>query len=118
AVRFAHERVVVRVGGGDAGAFELSVHDDGVGIPPEKMDVLFTRFNQLERARGADGRKGTGLGLAICKEIAALHRGRIDVASAPGTGTTFRLVLPAGAPAPPPPPHGAMRGGADEGGSQ
>ena len=101
ALRFAHERIVVRIRGGAEGSFELSVQDDGVGIPPEKKSLLFTRFNQLERTRAPDGHKGTGLGLAICKEIAGLHRGRIDVVSEPGKGTSFLLSLPAaGASAP------------------
>ena len=95
ALRFAHARIAVRIRGGAAGALELSVEDDGVGIPPEKKNLLFTRFNQLERARAPDGYKGTGLGLAICKEIVGLHRGRIDVASEPGKGTSFLVSLPA-----------------------
>ncbi len=61
ALRFAHKLIGVRVRGGDGGAFEFSVQDDGVGIPPEKMNLLFTRFNQLERTRAPDGYKGTGL---------------------------------------------------------
>ena len=108
ALRFAHERIVVRIRGGDAGAFELSVSDDGVGIPPEKKNLLFTRFSQLQRVRAPDGYKGTGLGLAICKEIVALHRGRIDVVSEPGKGTSFLVSLPA---AEAPPPLAACRGG-------
>ena len=95
AIRFARKRIVVRIRDGAGGAFELSVQDDGVGIPPEKKTLLFTRFNQLERRRAPEGYKGTGLGLAICKEIADLHRGRIDVVSEPGKGTSFLLSLPA-----------------------
>jgi signal transduction histidine kinase len=94
ALRFAHALIVVRIRAGASGDFELAVQDDGVGIPPEKKNLLFTRFNQLERERGTDGYKGTGLGLAICKEIVALHRGRIDVVSEPGRGALFLISLP------------------------
>jgi signal transduction histidine kinase len=106
ALRFARALITVRVGGAAEGAFELSVEDDGIGIPPEKKNLLFTRFNQLERTPAPGGYKGTGLGLAICKEIAGLHRGRIDVASEPGKGTRFLVTLPA-APAHPAPARGA-----------
>ncbi|HXT01658.1 MAG TPA: ATP-binding protein [Elusimicrobiota bacterium] len=103
ALRFARSRISVRIRAAASGDFELSVQDDGVGIPPEKKSLLFTRFNQLERQRGPDGYKGTGLGLAICKEIVALHRGRIDVVSEPGQGALFLITLPAaGAAAAPP----------------
>ena len=117
ALRFAHAHIAVRIRAGAGGNFELSVQDDGVGIPPEKKSLLFTRFNQLERQRAPDGYKGTGLGLAICKEIVALHRGRIDLVSEPGQGALFLISLPAkGAAATP--PFGAVRGGAADRGDQ
>ena len=94
AIRFARARVAVRSRGGSGGRFEVSVQDDGEGITPEKKELLFTRFSQLERKPGSDGYKGTGLGLAICKEIVGLHRGRIEVESEPGRGTTFLVALP------------------------
>jgi signal transduction histidine kinase len=111
AIRFARGLIVVRVRASAEGALELSVQDDGIGIPPEKQKLLFTRFSQLERARAGDGYKGTGLGLAICKEIVGLHRGRIDLVSEPGKGTLFLVSLPA-AGAATPPPIAAARGGA------
>ncbi|MDE2491325.1 MAG: response regulator, partial [Elusimicrobia bacterium] len=94
ALRFARSRVSVRAARGAGGALELSVSDDGVGIPPERRALLFTRFAQLERRREPGGYKGSGLGLAICKEIVRLHRGRIEADSEPGRGTTFRASLP------------------------
>jgi signal transduction histidine kinase len=111
ALRFARARVVVRLGAESAGFHELSVSDDGVGIPRDRMDLLFTRFGQLERARGGGGYKGTGLGLAICKEIADLHRGRIEADTEPGRGTVFLVRLPRDG-AKTPPPLAMLRGSA------
>lgn len=97
AIRFARTKITVRLGG-DAELLELAVEDDGVGIPPEKRELLFSRYGQLERRRDVNGYKGTGLGLAICKEIVTLHRGTIEADSQPGRGTVFSVRLPAGAP--------------------
>jgi signal transduction histidine kinase len=76
----------------------LTVSDNGVGIPPENMARLFEAFFTTKGALGGrvyDGKSaGTGLGLAICANIVADHRGRIDVSSKPGHGSTFSLVLP------------------------
>jgi two-component system sensor histidine kinase SenX3 len=73
---------------------DISVADQGIGIPPEELDRVFERFYRSDRARSrATG--GTGLGLAIVKHIATNHGGRVDVTSAPGVGSTFTLRLPA-----------------------
>ncbi len=89
----------------------VSVRDTGIGIAPELLPRLFTRFTQGDSgaARRYDG---SGLGLAISDEIVRLMGGRIDVQSAPGQGSTFQVVLPlergegtaAVAPAPTAPP--------------
>lgn len=94
ALRFARSRVRVRLARGTPSGVELRVEDDGIGIPPEKQGLLFSKYAQLDRPRGPEGYKGTGLGLAICKEIVALHHGVIKVESAPGKGTTFSVLLP------------------------
>jgi two-component system sensor histidine kinase SenX3 len=84
--------VVSRRGDGDR--VDISVADQGIGIPPEELDRVFERFYRSDRARSrATG--GTGLGLAIVKHIATNHGGRVDVTSAPGVGSTFTLRLPA-----------------------
>lgn len=101
ATRFARSRVAVRSGRGPGGEYQLTVADDGEGIPAEKRAVLFTRFCQLERKKDAEGYQGTGLGLAICKEIVNQHRGRIEALDAPGGGTAFLVTLPAAVEAPP-----------------
>ncbi len=73
------------------GAVEVSVHDDGPGIPLEKQDRLFEKFYRVDAGGVAPG---TGIGLAICKGLVEAHGGRIGVESAPGSGTTFRFALP------------------------
>jgi two-component system sensor histidine kinase KdpD len=72
-------------------AVELSVHDDGPGIPAASQRHLFEKFY---RAPSATGAPGTGIGLTISKGLVEAHGGHISVESAPGEGTTFRFTLP------------------------
>ena len=71
----------------------LRVRDEGRGIPADALSSIFERFSQVD-ASDARERGGTGLGLAIVRTIAERHGGRVDVASAPGVGSTFSIVLP------------------------
>jgi two-component system, OmpR family, sensor kinase len=71
----------------------LSVTDHGIGIAPADHKQIFQRFFRTDVARGHT-KKGTGLGLAICSWIAELHKGRVEVKSALGQGSTFTVVLP------------------------
>ncbi len=73
----------------------LSVSDEGPGIDEEHLPRLFERFYRVDKARSRS-LGGTGLGLAIVKHIALLHRGRVEVESELGRGSTFRICLPAG----------------------
>jgi len=76
------------------GGVELAVSDTGDGIPREDLPRIFERFYRVEKGR-ARSRGGTGLGLAIVKHVAEVHGGRVEVESATGRGTTFRILLPA-----------------------
>ncbi len=72
----------------------LKVTDTGIGIEPEDLRHIYTRFWRGDRSRSrATG--GTGIGLAIVHELVRAHDGHIDVDSAPGRGSQFRVVLPA-----------------------
>ena len=71
----------------------LSVTDQGIGIAPKDHQRIFDRFFRTDEAR-AHTKKGTGLGLAICSWIAEFHRGRINVQSDVGHGSTFTVTLP------------------------
>ena len=75
----------------------LSVADQGIGIASDDQARIFHRFYRTDDAR-AHTKKGTGLGLAICTWIADSHKGRIDVTSEPGVGSTFTVTLPLAAP--------------------
>lgn len=78
----------------------LEISDTGPGLNAEQVARLFQRFEQADGARTAQRYGGSGLGLAICQELAAAMDGRIDVQSAPGRGSCFRVSLPlASAPA-------------------
>jgi two-component system sensor histidine kinase MtrB len=71
----------------------IAVRDYGVGMTPAAMDRVFDRFWRADPSRQrVTG--GTGLGLAISLEDAALHGGWLEVWSAPGEGSCFRLTLP------------------------
>lgn len=80
------------------GHVEVSVVDNGTGIPAEEVDRIFERFYRLDPARQRST-GGTGLGLSIVKHVAASHGGDVRVRSVPGDGSTFTLLLPAAAPA-------------------
>jgi PAS domain S-box-containing protein len=71
----------------------FSVTDHGRGIPPEKLESIFERFQQVD-ASDSRQRGGTGLGLAICKSIVKQHQGEIWAESTLGEGSTFYFTLP------------------------
>jgi two-component system, OmpR family, sensor histidine kinase SenX3 len=73
---------------------EITVSDNGIGIPAAELDRIFERFYRVDYARSrANG--GTGLGLAIVKHIAAIHGGAVSVWSQVGQGSTFTIKIPA-----------------------
>ncbi|MCL4397752.1 ATP-binding protein [Patescibacteria group bacterium] len=80
-------------------AIIISVSDTGMGIAPEALPELFSKFKQLQPS-DASHNKGTGLGLVIAKGIVESHGGTIFVQSKVNEGTTFYIVLPQTAPVP------------------
>ncbi|MDN3955376.1 sensor histidine kinase [Sporolactobacillus laevolacticus] len=70
----------------------LMISDSGCGISDQDLPHIFDRFYQADSAR--TGQRGTGLGLSIAEWIVKKHRGKIEVESAPGKGTTFIVQLP------------------------
>jgi two-component system sensor histidine kinase SenX3 len=80
------------------GNVEISVADEGIGIPEKDLERVFERFYRSDPARSrATG--GSGLGLAIVKHVATNHGGTVQVSSVEGLGATFTLRLPAELPA-------------------
>jgi signal transduction histidine kinase len=98
AVKFSHEngeiRLAVSLVRETAYACELriSVSDDGIGIPPEQQDKLFTTFEQLQSGTSREF-GGTGLGLAITKRIIEMMGGSIEVKSEVNKGATFTVTV-------------------------
>jgi two-component system sensor histidine kinase SenX3 len=75
------------------GVIEVTVTDQGVGIPEGDLDRIFERFFRVDQAR-ARNTGGTGLGLSIVKHVVQIHGGDIRVWSQPGSGSTFTIRLP------------------------
>ena len=75
------------------------VRDDGVGVDPDEVRNLFTRFSHGKRHTATAGRERYGIGLALVREIALAHRGDISMTPTPGGGATFTLTLAAAPPA-------------------
>lgn len=85
--------VVLRVSSPDDQHVRFDVEDTGIGVPKEQQEAIFNAFRQGD---GTARRKfgGSGLGLSIAREFADLLQGHVSVASTPGQGSTFSLVLP------------------------
>jgi len=99
AVKYNRRGGTVHLRAGDArdGTSWIEVEDDGPGIAPEDQLRLFEPFERLGREHGAI--EGSGIGLALSRRLIGLMDGRIEVDSAPGRGSLFRVRLPS-APAP------------------
>ena len=100
AVNYSASGTHVGIGARRAGdAVEVTVTDQGEGIPAAEQERIFERFYRVDAARSrATG--GTGLGLAIVKHVCANHGGRVTVWSQEGRGSTFTMTLPAAADRP------------------
>jgi len=75
------------------GSVAIAVADTGIGIPPDKLEMIFEEFEQVD-ASSTRARGGTGLGLAIARRLARLMGGDVGVRSVVGAGSTFTLTLP------------------------
>jgi signal transduction histidine kinase len=73
----------------ETGGIRIFVQDSGAGIPNDKKDLIFERFEKLNSFI-----QGTGLGLSICKDIAEMFNGKIGVESEIGKGSTFWMWIP------------------------
>jgi two-component system phosphate regulon sensor histidine kinase PhoR len=96
AINYSPDGGEVRIAAQPRGPWlEVLVSDQGVGIAPEDVDKIFTKFY---RAKDPKTRHivGTGLGLAIVQAMVEAHHGSIEVESQVGAGTTFRILLPLG----------------------
>ncbi len=92
AIKFAPEKGVVkcRISTSPPNMIEITVEDNGPGIPMAEQALIFERFYQGKNSRLG----GTGIGLAFVREMVRLHGGTVSVASAPGQGTAFTIQMP------------------------
>ena len=94
AIKFTNSGVKIIISSKVSNGFtEISVSDNGVGIPKEYITRLFSLDSNIT-TKGTAKEKGTGLGLLLCKEMMDMHKGQITVESESGVGTTFKLILP------------------------
>lgn len=93
AVKFSHDGVIQVTVEDSADWIQVHVLDQGIGIPPDRLDEVFIPFRQLDNS--LSGEHGTGLGLAISRELARMHGGELQAAIREGGGTAMTLRLPA-----------------------
>ncbi len=94
AIKFSSPRGIVQVFANQSKSnAEISVRDQGRGIPRSQIKNIFDRFKQVETTDATE-KSGTGLGLAICKALVELHGGTIKVNSEEGQGSTFTFTIP------------------------
>jgi len=86
-----------------SGQLHLSVQDQGIGMDAKELRQIFEKFYRTKRAE-ASGIAGTGIGLSIVQQIVQHHGGRVEVASQPGKGSCFTVILPSHSRAAQPPP--------------
>jgi len=87
-------RIEVKVSN-DGDSLCIEVTDHGIGIPRAEQEKVFEKFYRVQRT---DGKKipGSGIGLTLVREVAEAHKGKVELHSEPGVGSTFRTRLPIG----------------------
>src|ERR1700744_3893263 len=94
AIKFSPEGAIIKIMAEQTPTgITISVHDDGMGIPPEIADKLFEPFENSIKRKGTSGERSFGLGLYICRQIMEAHGGRIWFESHPNQGSTFFISL-------------------------
>ena len=102
AVKYSPQRTAVSVSGSNGdGRIRIAVKDQGMGMDQKEVRQIFQKFYRTRKAEQS-GEAGTGIGLSIVQQIVEQHGGEIEVASQPGVGSCFTLVLPAARPPEPP----------------
>ena len=95
AIKYSPTKTEVRVfGTRDGEQFQVSVQDQGIGMDQKEVRKIFQKFYRTRKAEQS-GEAGTGIGLSIVEQIVLQHAGKIEVASTPGKGSCFTLILPA-----------------------
>ena len=74
---------------------DIKISDTGIGIPSDRIEKIFDRFYQVDGSHTRE-HEGTGIGLSLTKELVELHKGKIEVESEPGKGSTFIISFPLG----------------------
>jgi two-component system sensor histidine kinase ResE len=100
AVRYAPNSGVVTVTAQhlptpEPGWVEITVTDNGPGIPPDELPFIWERFYKTDKARRSNRTGGTGLGLVIVKQLIELHKGTVEAGNALTGGAYFTVRLPA-----------------------
>lgn len=95
AIKYTHKGGQVRVSAenmNNPNQICVSIQDTGLGISPADLPFIFKRFFRCDQSRSLPG---TGLGLSLARAVARVHGGDIQVSSSPGSGSTFKIVIPA-----------------------
>lgn len=108
-VKFTESGGIIKVEVMDKGDIvNISVRDTGIGIPEDKLEVIFERFRQADNNLSRSY-EGSGIGLSLVKSLIEMHGGNIDVKSSVGEGSEFTITLPARTVNyPEPPDNGAL----------
>jgi len=91
AVKYSPKNTVVTIKSNTGEWVEITIQDQGYGIPEVELPFIWDRFYKVDRAHRGNG---TGLGLAIAKHLIELHKGEVSLQSELGKGTLVKICLP------------------------